>query len=135
MGPSETLPIYVEAYQLAREAYQMTHKFPKEYKYCLGDQINQDVLKLLYFIFQANHIKAQRLEYIRSFLAALDMVRVEFRLAHDMKALSTRQMAHLAQFLDKIVRQATAWQKYQQSQERKEIKDSPELNQMDKPSV
>ena len=97
--------------------------------------MNRDVLQLLFYIFQANHIKTERVHYIQLFMGALDMVRVEIRLAHDMRVLSTRQIAHLSLFLDKIVKQAAAWQKYQQSQERKEIKDSPELNQMDQPSV
>jgi len=39
MKDSEILPIYVDTYQLVRELYQITHKFPKEYKYCLGEQI------------------------------------------------------------------------------------------------
>jgi len=31
MKDSEILPIYVDTYQLVRELYQITHKFPKEY--------------------------------------------------------------------------------------------------------
>ena len=120
MSNSVTLPIYIDTYQLVREIYLMTHKFPREFKYCLGEQLNRDVLKLLYHIFQANHIKSERVEHIRRFLASLDMVRMELRLAHDMKVLSTRQISHLVQFLDKIVKQANAWQKYQKDQLRKE---------------
>lgn len=57
----------------------MTHKFSREFKYCLGEQLNRDVLKLLYYIFQANHIKSERMEHIHRFLAQLDMVRVEIK--------------------------------------------------------
>jgi len=42
MKSSDTLPIYVDTYQLTREIYQITHKFSRKYKYCLGEQINQD---------------------------------------------------------------------------------------------
>ena len=120
MALSETLPVYIDTYQFVRELYQITHKFPREFKYCLGEQMNHDVLQLLYHIFQANHLKSERLMHLHQFLAALDMVRVEIRLAHDMQVLSTRQIAHLALFLDKIVKQANAWQKYQRNQQRKE---------------
>jgi len=123
MKDSETLPIYVDTYQFVRELYQITHKFPREYKYCLGEQMNRDVLQLLFYIFQANHIKPERVQYIRLFLAGLDMVRVEIRLAHDMQVLSTRQISHLSLFVDKIVKQAAAWQKYQMSQDKKEERD------------
>ena len=137
MSSSDTLPIYIDTYQLTREIYQITHKFSREFKYWLGEQMNQDVLKLLYHIFQANHIKSERVEHLHRFLAQLDMVRVEIRLAHDMKVLSTRQISHLAQFLDKIVKQANAWQKYQKDQLRKEENEKglPELNGIDKQSV
>ena len=137
MGHSDTLPIYIDSYQLTREIYLITHKFPKEYKYCLGEQINRDVLKLLYHIFQANHIKSERLDHLHRFLASLDMVRVELRLAHDMKVLSTRQISHLAQFMDKIVKQANAWQKYQKEQLRKEKNEKglPESDEIEQQSV
>ena len=133
MSQSDTLQVYIDTYQLTRELYLITHKFPHEFKYCLGTQINQDVLKLLYHIFQANHIKSERIDHLNRFLAALDMVRVELRLAHDMKVLSTRQISHLAQFLDKIVKQANAWLRYQHDQCRKEEnkKDLPESNSPD----
>ena len=138
MSSSDTLPIYIDTYQLTREIYLITHKFPREFKYCLGEQINRDVLKLLYHIFQANHIKSERSDHIRRFLASLDMVRVEIRLAHDMKVLSTRQISHLAQFMDKIVKQANAWQKYEQVKSRKEVQNEiglPELDRTDTPSA
>ena len=123
MSQAETLNIYIDTYQFVKEIYQMTHKFSREYKYCLGEQINKDVLKLLYHIFQANHIKEERISALCQFMACLDMVRVELRLAHDMKVLSTRQMAHLAQFLDKIVKQAAAWQKYQRTRNHQQKED------------
>ena len=120
MSTTNVLPIYIDTYQFVREVYLITHKFPREFKYCLGEQINRDVLVLLYEIFQANHLPDERVMHLSRFLASLDMVRVELRLGHDMKVLSTRQMAHLAQFLDKIVKQATSWQKYHKSHHNKQ---------------
>ena len=113
MARCETLPVYIETYQFVREVYLMTHKFSREFKYCLGEQINKDVLQLLYHIFQANHIRGDKTPELDAFLAMLDMVRVEFRLAHDMKVITTRQMAHLAVSMDRIVKQISAWRKYQ----------------------
>ena len=115
MARSDTLPVYIDTYQFVREVYQITHKFPREFKYCLGEQMNHDVLQLLYHIFQANHMRGDKTPELDAFMAALDMVRVEIRLAHDMQVLSTRQIAHLALFLDNIIKQATAWRKYQKA--------------------
>ena len=120
MARSDTLPIFIDTYQFVKEIYQITHKFSREYKYCLGEQINRDVLQLLYHIFQANHKKEDRTKELEAFMSSLDMVRVELRLAHDMRVIETRQIAHLSQFLDRIIKQATAWRKYESRPEGKE---------------
>lgn len=120
MARSEQLPIFIDTYQFVRELYQMTHKFSREFKYCLGTQMNNDALKLLYHIFQANHIREDRLYHLDKFIAAMEMIRLEMRLAFDMGVLGTRQMAHLAVFFDKIMKQANAWHKAQMAPPKKE---------------
>ena len=115
MARSDTLPIFIETYQFVKELYKMTHKFSREFKYCLGTQMNQNALQLLYQIFQANHDLTDKVRHLNAFLAELEMVRVEMRLAHDMGAMTTRQIAHLSLFMDKILKQAQAWRKYQQT--------------------
>ena len=112
MARSDTLPIFIDTYQFVRELYQITHKFPRAYKYCLGSRMNEDALMLLMCIFRANHSREQRRTELDAFLSALEMVRVEIRLCHDIRILSVRQMAHLALYTDKIARQATAWRKH-----------------------
>lgn len=113
MARSDTLPIFIDTYQFVREIYLITHKFPREFKYCLGEQMNRDVLQLLWLIFHANHQRCEKVRYLDDFLAQLEMVRVEIRLCHDMKVLSVRQLAHLALFMERIVKQANAWRKHQ----------------------
>ncbi len=138
MARSDQLPIFIDTYQFVKELYHITHKFSREFKYCLGTQMNNNALQLLYHIFEANHTHDSKLPHLDAFLSEMDMVRVEMRLAHDMGVLTTRQMAHLSLFFDKIMKQANAWHKAQivpKGKEESDKKDWPESNAMNKPSV
>lgn len=115
MARSDTLPIFLETYKFVLEVYKCTFKFPREYKFCLGQEMNLDALRLLTWIFQANHHQ-DKSAYLDEFLAAFEKVRLEIRLCVDLNVLTVRKLAHLSVIMDGIAEQANAWQKYETTQ-------------------
>ncbi len=124
MARSETLKIYISTYTFVQEVFKTTVKFPREYKFCLGDDMNKDALSLLKHIFQANQHQHKR-AHLDNFMAAFETVRVELRLCADLKILSVKKQAHLALLMDEIAKQAAAWKKYETNL----IKQKGEINQ------
>lgn len=116
MARSDLLPIYVTCYQLIREVFACTVKFPKEYKYLLGTALNEHAMTLCCLISQLNHTTARQALF-DDFFAALERVRLVLRLSADYNLLSCKKQAHLATLLEDITAQATAWQKSHQRKE------------------
>ncbi len=117
MARTDTLPIYYETYKLVLEVYKTTLKFPREYKFCLGQDMNRDVLQLFRLIFQANH-QQDRVFYLDSFLSALEMIRVEIRLCAELKILSLKRFVFLCEMMERIGKQAAAWRKHEGKKEK-----------------
>lgn len=118
MSRSDTLPIFLETYKLLQEVYRITNLFPREHKFSLGQDMRQDTLALFRCIYQANH-KSDKVQHLEEFLAGFELLRLEFRLCADLNILSIKKLAHLSLMMDTIGKQATAWKKHQQTQERK----------------
>lgn len=114
---TQQLPIYLESYRLTQAIFQITVKFPKEYKFMLGTGLNESVLDLCVLISQANH-KADKTPVLDEFLSTLERIKLQLRLCTDFKLLSCQQQANLAISLDKITQQAIAWLK---SERRKQL--------------
>ncbi len=114
------LPIYIETYRLIQAVILCTVKFPREYKFMLGNSLNNDILLLGGLILKANRSqhKSARIEEI---LIHLDKVRLQLRLSADFRLISCRQQARLTEMMEKITRQAIAWQK---SEKKKELSDT-----------
>ncbi len=112
MARSDTLPIFLDTYQLTQEIYKTTVKFPREYKFCLGQEMNRDVLNLLRLIFRANHT-VDKVPLLEEFFAALEVLRLEIRLCADMKVLTVKRLAYLSLLVESISKQAVAWCHYE----------------------
>ena len=118
MSRSDTLPIFLETYKLLQEVYRVTTLFPREHKFSLGQDIRKDALALFRCIYNANH-HTDKVQYLEDFLADFEMLRLEFRLCADLNILSLKKLVHLSLMMDGIGKQATAWKKHQQTQQRK----------------
>ena len=55
MSRADDLPLYLSLYKLLKYLYLLTHNFPKEYKYTLGQSILELGWKTLDLIILANH--------------------------------------------------------------------------------
>ena len=108
MTKTESLPIYIEAYRLIQEIFRCTLKFPKEYKFTIGNSLNEDAVDLCSLISKANHT-TDKISTLDDFLSCLERVKVQIRLCVDFNLFSCSQQAFLAHSIEKITTQALAW--------------------------
>lgn len=103
------LPIYRDTYMLLTEIYRATGKFPRDYKYTLGQDMKRDSLALFRELYGANTSADERRRYLDRFLTAFEMLKVELRLCVDMNVLPIKKLAQLSLIMDGIAKQARAW--------------------------
>lgn len=105
------LPIYRDSYMLLTEIYEATGKFPRDFKYTLGQDMKRDCLDLFRHLYNANVFADKRAEHLNNFLASFELLKIELRLCVDMNVLSIKKLAHLSLIMDSIGKQATVWRK------------------------
>lgn len=108
MGLCYNLPVYKDTYQLALKIFEYTKDFDREYKYSLGQDMKSDVLKLMRSIYRANK-SFKKKEHLEKFLDDFEILKLEIRLAGDMKILSVKKQAALVSLMEKIGKQITGW--------------------------
>lgn len=103
------LPIYRDAYQLLLEIYQVTNKFPRDFKYTLGQDMKRDSLALFRDLYGANVSVENRRQHLDHFLTAFELLKVEMRLCVDLNVLSVKKLAQLSLMMESIAKQASGW--------------------------
>ena len=110
MAKYEHLPIYKQTYDLLLLAMQATKLFPREYKYTLGQNIKEEIVGLVIFIYRANSAR-DKTAHIQSILERIQVIHILIRLSHDMRILQRKYYARLAEMTDSLGRQAQGWLK------------------------
>lgn len=70
--------------------------------------MKRDALVLLRSIYRINKAR-DKVAHLEAFLDGFELLKLEIRLSADMKLLSVRKQAGLAEMTDKIGRQITGW--------------------------
>lgn len=102
------LRVYKDTYNLSLKIFEYTKDFSREYKYSLGQDMKSDVLKLMRSIYRANKSFKKR-EHLEKFLDDFEILKLEIRLAGDMKILSVKKQATLVSLMEEIGKQITGW--------------------------
>lgn len=102
------LPVYRDTYQLILKIFEVTKEFSKEYKYTLGQDMKRDALQLVRSIYRANK-STHKKEHLETFLDQFELLKLEIRLCADLRVLSLKKQAELAQLMDSIGKQITGW--------------------------
>lgn len=105
------LPIYRDSYLLLTEIYKVTTKFPRDYKYTLGQDMKRDVLTLFRDLYGANVSADKRQYHLDNFLTSFELLKIEIRLCVDLNVLSINKLAQLSLIMDSIAKQAQGWRK------------------------
>lgn len=105
------LPIYRDAYSLLLEIYQASSRFPRDFKYTLGQDMKRDSLALFRDLYGANVSAENRQKHLDSFLTAFELLKVELRLCVDLNVLPIKKLAQLSLIMDSIAKQASGWRR------------------------
>lgn len=102
------LPVFQDVYRLVLLLFQYTTNFPREYKFTLGQDMKRDGIVLVRSIYRAN--KAREKEpYLELFLDDFELLKLEIRLAVDLRLITIKQQAELTLLLSGIGKQITGW--------------------------
>ena len=108
MALYQDLPVFADVYALTQKIFTVTQDFPREYKFTLGSDMKRDALVLLRSIYRINNAR-DKVEHLEAFRDDFELLKLEIRLAADLKLLSLKKQAHFAELTDKIGRQITGW--------------------------
>ena len=105
------LPVYIDTYQLVNVITEYASRFPKMYKYSLGQKVINVSLELFEYIQLANMTtdQAMRSKYLQGFQIKHELLKVLIRLSFDKKILTSKQSAFLATLNDNIGKQISGW--------------------------
>jgi hypothetical protein len=102
------LPVFQDAYSLVLLLFQYTTDFPREYKFTLGQDMKRDGIVLVRSIYRANKAK-EKAQYLEQFLDDFELLKLEIRLAVDLRLVTIKQQAELTLLLSGIGKQITGW--------------------------
>jgi hypothetical protein len=108
MALYDHLPLYQDIYRLLLVIFEHTRLFSREYKYTLGQDMKRDATKLVQGIYRANRA-TDKLPYIEYLMDDFEIVKLQLRLCHDMKILSTVQYAGMVEQIETIGKQMQGW--------------------------
>jgi hypothetical protein len=106
------LPVYRDTYQLILKVFECTKEFGREYKYTLGQDMKRDSLQLVRNLYRANKALDKKI-HLEAFLDDFELLKLEIRIATEMKLVSIKKQAALILLLDRIGKQVTSWKKSQ----------------------
>lgn len=107
---SEELVAITKAYDLVREMTRRVGKFPRAFRFILGDRILGNVYDVLDLMVEAKYTRDKWALLDRANLK-LEQVRFQVRLAHDERAISTHQYEVAAGMVDEVGRLVGGWRK------------------------
>jgi len=108
MAKYDTLPIYKATYDvLLRTMHAISH-FPREYKYSLGEKIQNEMIELVISIYKANSNNNKR-EFLSKMQEQIQLIYLLLRISHDMKLMPTEKYAGIVEMIDEVASQAKGW--------------------------
>jgi len=95
------LPIFQKGYDLNLEIYHITHNFPREYKYSLGQKLKEITSELLEWIIITNS-KEDKQSCFPEMKVRIERLRIHLRTAYDLKIINTKRLEYLNRMLEEI---------------------------------
>ncbi|MBQ8167949.1 four helix bundle protein [bacterium] len=110
MAQYETLPIYKAAYDfLLRTMHAISH-FPREYKYTLGEKIQNQAIELIILIYKINSSE-NKVPLLKLMQEQIQLLYLLLRISHDIKLMPTEKYAGIVEMVDGVANQTKGWLK------------------------
>ena len=110
MSSYKSLPIYKAVYDVLMNIMQISHQLPREYKYTIGEKMQNEALEMVLCIYRANSMK-NRAEHISIMKEHIQLLYLLLRVAHDLKLVSLEKYAGIVELVDLVSQQAHGWYK------------------------
>lgn len=108
MARYDTLPIYKATYDFLLRIMSVISHFPKEYKYTIGERIQDTAINMVVAIYRANSTK-DKIPHLQELEENVQMIYLFLRITHDIKILPTQKFASLVEMIDSVSTQAKGW--------------------------
>lgn len=102
------LPVVQKAYDVNLWLLQRVERFPRSYKFTLGDRLQTTALDLCLALVEASHARSKERPLYRAD-RLLDQLRLLVRLATDVQALTPRQLAYVSGHNEEMGRMIGGW--------------------------
>lgn len=106
----EQLIIYRKLYDLVLRIYPIVNRIPKGHRLVLGRQIEEQCIQLLLLVVRANKTRGEeRVNLQQQISDDLDCLRILIRLTKDLKFMSIKQYAFVAEKSNEIAKMLNGW--------------------------
>lgn len=105
------LPAVQKAYDVTKWLIPLVEKFPRSYKFTLGDRIQTTALDLCLALVEGAHARAKERPLHRAD-RLLDQLRLLARLSWDLRLISARQYEYLTGLIEELGRMIGGWLRF-----------------------
>jgi 23S rRNA-intervening sequence protein len=108
MKKAEELIVITKTYDLILWSCNHTSKFPRNYRFVLGERIERNLYGLLETLIRAKYTK-NRQRFLEDANLTLEILRFQMRLAKDLQCLKVNSYGFAAKAIDEIGRLIGGW--------------------------
>jgi hypothetical protein len=119
MNTHTELPIIQRTYDLIKWFVPVVNKLPRDFKFVLGDRIQNTLYGLLDGLIRARY-RREKLEMLESLNAELDVLRYQTRLCRDFDLVSVKRYEYASGLMNEIGENQGGWIRKQKGRLKKE---------------
>ncbi len=105
------LVAFQKMYDLVLVWHPILSKFPKNARFTLGQEIENELLYILKFIMKINTMPGDRNKFFYELSEEFDVLFVYTKLAYDLKFLSAKQLGFLSEKMNEVIKICSGWLK------------------------
>ena len=107
-APQADLPIIQRVYDLIRWYVPLLNKFPRDFKFMLGDRMQTTLYTILDNLIRARY-RREKLTILEDINAELDVLRYQTRLCKDFNLFDLRRYGHASKLINEIGENLGGW--------------------------
>ncbi len=107
------MPIYIKIYELIKFVYRIVQQFRKEYKYCLGGDLEHIIWLILDEIISVNSLPDIRKKAgIEEISRLFDKFKIRFRFAYEIGLITDKKFGIAQKEMEEIGKMIGGWSKW-----------------------
>lgn len=111
MAIYDNLPVFKETYDLLLQIMRLSMNLQRDFRYTIGEKLKVEIMDLCIYIYKANGNYEKR-EFIEKARERMVVIKLNIRVLHDMKQISLKQFAMLADRMESVSKQLASWERY-----------------------